>query len=327
MHALVTGGAGFLGSALVDRLVAAGHRIDVIDDLSTGSLANLADARVGGAVHFLQLDVGSSDIVEVIARMRPEVIWHLAGQPSVAFSVDHAAADAEANVVGTLRVLEGARAAATRKVVVASAGTAVYGEVDDGALPIREAHGRRPLSPHGVAKHAVDAYLSCFRELHGVEYTSLVIASVYGPRRGAVAGRGVVSTWAENLIAGRPCVLVGDGGQSRDFVYIDDVVDALARAATAGDGLALNIGTGVETSLSALYGHMAELVMPGAPPVVNAPPRPGGVRRNVLDPTRAGLYLDWRPWTPLAAGLEAVIDAERQWSVRHRGPETSDSTT
>jgi UDP-glucose 4-epimerase len=303
-----------LGSALVDRLLAGGHRVDVVDDLSTGSLAALADARrtPGGVFNFHQFDVRSEDVGELIAHRRPDVIWHLAARTSVTASVERAAPDADVNIVGTLRVLDAASAVGVRKVVVASCASGVYGSPE--RLPIREGDRRQPRSPHGVAQQAVDSYLVTFRELHGLEFCSLVLGSVYGPS--SRAGVGVVAAWAQAVAAGRPCLVHGDGAQTRDFVYVDDAVDALARAGDHADGLVLNVGTGIETSLVEL--HRMLVATAGAAglearvrsaPLVAAPARPEEVGRCCLDATRAGIYLDWHAWTPLAEGLLSVINA------------------
>src|ERR1700688_418303 len=229
MHTLVTGGAGFIGASLVERLLAEGHTVDVADNLSSGSLWNLADARAsaGRNLTFHQVDVRSPDITELIVRRQPEVVWHLAAQVDLATGISSPAVQAHTNVVGALAVLEGVRSGGIRKLVAASS-AGVYGEGGDRA--IAESHARRPLSPDAVGKHAVDAYLAVYAQLEQVRFSSLVVASAYGPR----AGAGVVSSWADCLVAGRPCTVFGDATQVRDFVYIDDVVDAFARAADRG---------------------------------------------------------------------------------------------
>jgi len=283
VHTLVTGGAGFVGAALVERLLAEGHTVDVVDNLSTGSLFNLADARAsaGRDLTFHQLDVRSTDVAELIARRQPEVVWHLAAQTDLDSSVTSPTADALVNIVATLMVVEGVRAAGTRKMIVTSS-AAVYGELA-GEPPAPESRGRRPLSPHGIAKHAVDAYLVAAASLDGLVFTSLVLGTVYGPR----ATGGVIAAWADCLVGGRACTVFGDGRQTRDFVYIDDVVDALARAADAGDGMMLNVSTGQPTALVELHPLMVglaaklvvELGLPEeevevAPPAVADPPTP-----------------------------------------------------
>ncbi|GAC1478680.1 MAG: GDP-mannose 4,6-dehydratase [Acidimicrobiales bacterium] len=321
MHTLVTGGAGFLGSALVERLLAEGHTVDVVDNLSCGSLWNLAEARAssGRDLTFHQLDVRSPDVGDLIVRRSPEVVWHLAGHDDVESANASPAADADANIVGSLRMLEAVRAADTRKLVVASS-AGVYGETgEEGAT---ETSPRQPRSAHAIAKHTVDAYLAAFAEIDSSVFTSLVVANVYGPR----ASSGVVAAWAECLIASRACTVFGRGDQVRDFVYVDDVVDALARAAERADGMILNIGTGTPTSLADLHATMIELAAeihaasgdeldPAARlrgpalGVRQGPARPGDIHRSVLNPARAVEALGWAPWTSLRDGLATVVRA------------------
>ena len=306
MRALVTGGAGFIGSTLVDRLLAEGHHVDVVDDLSTGSLANLAEARAtpGHELTFHRLDIREPTVIELVAHRRPEVVFHLAAQADVRVSVERPAFDAEVNIIGTLNVLEGARAAGTRKVVFAASGGTLYGEPQK--LPVPESHPQRPLSPYGVAKKAAGDYLAAYRELHGIEFTALALANVYGPRQDPHGEAGVVAIFAGRLLAGEPCTIFGDGNQTRDFVYVDDVVDAFARAANKGSGLLMNIGTGVETSVNELYLTMATAAGTDAPAAF-APARPGELARSSLDPSRAGIHLGWKPWTTMEAGAAEVL--------------------
>ena len=313
MRTMVTGGAGFIGSALVDRLLAEGHEVDVVDDLSRGSLVHLADARATGgrALTIHQLDVRLQEATELIARRRPSVIFHLAAQIDVRVSVADPVLDAEVNIVGSLRVLEGARAAGTDRVVVAASGGTLYGEPDPADLPVRESHPHRPLSPYGVSKKAVVDYLVAYRELHALEFCALALGNVYGPRQDPHGEAGVVAIFADALAAGRPVTVFGDGEQTRDYVFVDDVVDALARAATKGGGLVCNVATGKETSVNELLRTMAETA--GVEPEVrHAPARAGELRRSALDPTRAAIHLGWRPWTTLLEGTAAVVAEARR---------------
>jgi UDP-glucose 4-epimerase len=308
VRALVTGGAGFIGSTLVDRLLAEGHSVDVVDDLSRGSMGNLAEAR-GDRSHELKLhrvDIRDPAVVDLIGRREPEVVFHLAAQADVRVSVARPAFDAEVNVLGSLHVLEGARLARARKVVFASSGGTIYGEPSPDQLPVRESHPQQPTSPYGVAKRAVTDYLNVYRELHGLEFTSLALANVYGPRQDPHGEAGVVAIFAGLLMDQRPCTIFGDGSQTRDFVYVDDVVDAFVRAADKGSGLLCNIGTGVETSVAELYATMAATAGVTAPAVM-APARPGELARNALDPARAAIHLGWAPWTDVATGVADVL--------------------
>lgn len=308
MRALVTGGAGFIGSTLVDRLLAEGHAVDVIDDLSSGSLANLADARANRdhELKLHQIDIRDPSVVELIARRQPEVVFHLAAQADVRVSVARPVFDAEVNVIGSLNVIEGARQGGARKVVFASSGGTIYGEPDPSELPVRETHPQHPISPYGVAKKVVTDYLFAYRTLHGLEFTSLALANVYGPRQDPHGEAGVVAIFAGLLLEGKPCTIFGDGRQTRDFVYVDDVVDAFVRAADRGSGLTCNIGTGQETSVNDLYATMAEAAGVDEPPI-HAPARPGELARSALDPSRAGIHLGWEPWTDLRTGVTEVL--------------------
>lgn len=308
MKMLVTGGAGFIGSTLVDRLLAEGHEVDVLDDLSSGSLPNLADARAdrSNKLRFHQVDIRDQQVVEIIGRRRPEVIFHLAAQGDVRVSVARPAFDAEVNLLGTINVLEGARRAGSRKVVFASSGGTIFGEPQPSDLPCRESHPQVPLSPYGIAKKAAFDYLNAYRALHGLEFTALALANVYGPRQDRHGESGVVAIFAGKLLSGSACTIFGDGEQTRDFVYVDDVVDAFVRAAGRGDGLLINIGTGNETSVNELYRTMARAAGVEALPRTAAA-RPGELQRSALDPARAALHLAWKPWTSLPEGTAEVL--------------------
>ncbi len=313
MRMLVTGGAGFIGSTLVDRLLAEGHTVDVIDDLSTGSLANLADARAtaGHQLTVHQIDVRSAEVVGLMARRRPEVVFHLAAQADVRVSVTDPVFDADVNVLGTLRVLEGARLAHAGRVVFAASGGTLYGEPDASELPLAESLPHRPLSPYGVSKKAGIDYLVAYRELHSLEFSALALANVYGPRQDPHGEAGVVAIFAERLVTGQAPIIFGDGMQTRDFVYVDDVVDAFVRGATKGGGLLCNIGTGSETSVNDLYREMAAQAGVDTPAEYR-PTRAGELFRSSLDPSRAGIQLGWSSWTELGAGTAAVLEFVRR---------------
>lgn len=308
MRALVTGGAGFIGSALVDRLLAEGHEVDVVDDLSTGGLHNLAEARAAGgkALRIHQLDIRLPEMVELAARRRPEVVFHLAAQASVPVSMTDPVFDAQVNVLGTLNVLEAARAAGAERVVFAASGGTLYGDPGVSKLPIKETLPHRPLSPYGVSKKAGIDYLVTYRELYALEFCALALANVYGPRQDPHGESGVVAIFAQRLIAGEPVTIDGDGEQTRDFVFVDDVVDAFVRAAERGGGLVCNIGTGSETSVNEIYRILAEEAGVADPPA-HGPARPRDIRHSCLDRGRAAMQLGWQPWTSLEEGLGAVL--------------------
>lgn len=312
MKLLVTGGAGFIGSALVDRLLAEGHEVDVLDDLSTGSLANLADARADRShrLTFHQIDVRDRHVVDLIARRTPDVILHLAAQADVRASVADPKFDADVNILGAVNVLEGARRARTPKVVVAASGGTLYGEVAPRHLPAKESQKQAPVSPYGVSQRAVLDYLRMYRNLHDVEYTALALANVYGPRQDPEVAGAVVAVFAAQLVADEPCTIHGDGEQTRDFLYVDDCVDALVRAGERGDGLVINVGTGVQTSVNQLYGTMASAVGVDRP-ARQAAARQGELQRSALDASRAAIQLGWKPWTDLSEGLDRALDWAR----------------
>ncbi len=308
---MVTGGAGFVGSTLVDRLLAEGHSVDAVDDLSTGSLINLATARSGrgGEFTFHQLDVRSADLRELMARRRPEVVFHLAAQTDAGVSTARPLFDAEVNILGSLQVLEASRIAGVSKVVFASSG-AIYGEPPSAAIPIKESQPQLPLTVGGVAKKAVGDYLLAYRDRYNLEFTALALANVYGPRQVAGGDASVVATFAGRLLGGEPCTIFGDGTQTRDFVYVDDVVDAFARAAGRGSGLLMNLGTGVETTVNDLYRVMAAAAGSDRR-ALNRLPGSGAPDRSCLDPSRAAIHLGWKPWTPLAEGVAATLEWHR----------------
>ena len=311
MRALVTGGAGFIGSTLVDRLVADGHEVVVVDDLSSGSLENLAEARAlaGDRLVVHEVDIRSPEVVDLVAGVAPEVVLHLAAQADVRVSVADPALDAMVNVVGMLHVVEGARRGGARKVVFASSGGTIYGEPDPSVLPVGEDHPQHPVSPYGVSKKVGSDYLHAYRALHGLHWCSLALANVYGPRQDPHGEAGVVAIFAGRLLDGAPCTIFGDGEQTRDFVYVDDVVDAFVRAAEPGvaDDVLCNIGTGVETSVNVLYRAMADAagVAEGAE---HAPPRAGELARSALAVDRARRELGWSPQVELADGTARVLD-------------------
>jgi UDP-glucose 4-epimerase len=304
---MVTGGAGFIGSTLVDRLLAEGCDVDAIDDLSTGNLANLAEARAQRSrkFSFHRLDVRSPQLLDLVAHRRPEVVFHLAAQLDARVSMARPQFDAEVNVLGSLNMCEAALAAGTRKVVFAGSGTTLYGIPE--AVPVRESHPQRPISPYGVSKKAVGDYLHYYREVRGLEYTHLALANVYGPRQDRDGDAGVVAVFAGRMLAGRPTTVFGDGTQTRDYLFVDDAVDAFVRSTEKGGGLLMNVGTGVETSVLELHDALGRLTGSAQPPN-RSPARPGELARSALDPGRAAIHLGWKPWTALDDGLALTVD-------------------
>jgi UDP-glucose 4-epimerase len=324
VKALVTGGAGFIGSTLVDRLLAEGWEVEVVDDLSSGSLANLVDARAvrDRRFRFHKLDVTAAEATELVVRRRPDVVFHLAAQASVARSNADPVLDASVNVLGTLRILEGARLGGVGRVIYAASGGTLYGA--EATLPAGEDQPWRPASPYGVSKKVAIEYLALYRSLHDVEFVALALANVYGPRQDPHGEAGVVAIFARALLEGRPCEIHGTGLQTRDFVYVDDVVDAFMRALERGGGLVVNVGSGTETSVVDLHRRLASLAGCPSAPVVPGPARPGDVARSVLDVKRAELHLGWRAWTPLDEGCRAVLE---HLSASIRPPDTPQPTS
>jgi UDP-glucose 4-epimerase len=307
MQALVTGGAGFIGSTLVDRLLAEDWRVDVIDDLSSGTLANLATARElpDRRFSFHRLDLASPAVVELITHRKPDVIFHLGAQMDVRVSVARPVFDATVNVIGSLNVFEGAVAADVKKIVFAGSGGTLYGTPQK--IPTKETSPHHPESPYGVAKKAVGDYLHYYRAQRGLEYTVLALANVYGPRQNPHGEAGVVAIFANKLLEHERPLIFGDGSQTRDFVYVDDVVDAFVRAMEKGGGLTLNVGTGLETSVQQLYDAMAKLTA-FREKADYKPARTGELQRSAVDASRAGMQLGWKPFTSLEEGLALTLE-------------------
>lgn len=304
---LVTGAAGFVGSNLVLRLLEDGRRVVGVDDLSNGSLGNLVEARErhAGRFEFNRLDVRQGGLTALAERLQPEVVFHLAAQVDVRRSVADPLRDAETNVLGTVNVLEMARQAGVRKVVYAGT-VASYGEPNEERLPVDEAHDAPALSPYGASKRVALEYLRTYETLYGLEWTALTCANVYGPHQTTSGEGGVVATFVGRMLAGQPCTIYGDGEQTRDFVFVDDVVHALVLAADRGHGERCNIGTGERTSVNQLFRALAAATGYEHEPV-HASARGGEHRHSALDARLAGRVLGWKPWTTLEEGLAATL--------------------
>ena len=295
MRALVTGGAGFIGSHVADALVARGDEVHVLDNLASGRRENVPE---GARLH--EADI-RSDADAVFDQARPEACFHLAAQADVRVSVDRPDYDADVNVIGTLRVLEAARRHGT-KVVFASTGGAIYGEAGDG--PAREDSERRPLAPYGTSKLAAEEYLSTYNRLHGAHHVALRYGNVYGPRQDPHGEAGVVAIFMGLLLEGGTPRIYGDGRQTRDYVFVADIVDATLSAVDHGGGV-LNVGTGRETSVLELYDAITAAAGTRPEPEL-APARLGELQRSVLDPELAARELGWRAQRPLDEGLRAT---------------------
>lgn len=297
---LVTGGAGFIGSHLAEGLLRRGHRVRVADSLVTGKRSNL-DHLSG--IEFLEGDLAELDFARRAVE-GCEFVLHQAAIPSVPRSVTDPITSNRANVDGTLNTLVASRDAGIRRLVFAASSSA-YG--DTPTLPKHEEMPTHPLSPYALQKVIGEQYLQLFTRLYGLETVSIRYFNVFGPRQDPSSPySGVISVFATALLENRAPRIFGDGEQTRDFVYVDDAVDAFVRAADRGSGLLCNIGTGVETSVNELYQAMASSAGVTAAPN-HAPERPGELARSALDRTRAGIHLGWEPWTDLRAGVDEVL--------------------
>jgi UDP-glucose 4-epimerase len=306
MDCVVTGGAGFIGSNLVDALVARGDRVTVIDTLVTGKRENLAGALAGGAA-LETVDVRDADAVgAVFGAADPEVVFHLAAQIDVRHSVTRPVDDAQTNVLGTINVLEAARRTGVRRIVNTSTGGGLYGDAD--VLPTPEDSPIRPLAPYGQSKLGAEGYCALYTRLHGLSTVSLRYGNVYGPRQDVHGEAGVVAIFCGHLIDGTAPTVFGDGGQTRDWVDVADVVAANLLAADATITGPVNIGHGQETSVRDLVEALNE-VSPDRPLLAPnySPERPGEVRRSCLDVSRARTELGWEARVPLREGLRTIL--------------------
>jgi UDP-glucose 4-epimerase len=321
MRCLVTGGAGFIGSALVDALLARGDRVTVVDDLSTGRLENL-DAALDAGAKLIQQDIrDGAGLLAAAREAEPEVVFHIAAQIDVRKSVADPAFDASINVGGTANVLDAARAVSSRRLIFTSTGGAVYGEGDGQELPLREDAPIAPIAPYGQSKFAAEGYLALYERLYGLSSAALRLGNVYGPRQDPLGEAGVIAIFCGLLLAGRRPTVYGDGGQTRDYIYVDDVVTAILAAAESDATGPINVGTGRETDVLELVNSLRKLGdVVGFDPE-HAPPRIGEVQRISIDPRRAERELGWRSKTGLEDGLRetlASIEYGRPDSVRTR---------
>lgn len=309
MKILVTGGAGFIGSHLVDALVTRNHQVTVLDDLSTGSRGN-----INPRARFVRGDVAGPVAERLVKRLKPDVIYHLAAQKDVRLSVNDPVADARVNVLGLLTLMRGAMAiGGVKRFIFTSTGGAIYGGAD--VLPTPEDYPALPLSPYGVSKLASELYLSSYRLTGLLPFVSLRFGNVYGPRQSPQSEAGVVAIWTGALAAGKRPLVYGDGKQTRDFVYVGDVVRALLMALRKGSYGTFNIGTGEETSVNTLLRMMRAVTGSDLQPVY-APARPGEERRSVLAIARARRVLGWKPQVSLEQGIAKTISWHARTSVR-----------
>jgi len=307
MKALVTGGAGFIGSNLVDALLARGDEVTVVDDLSTGRRQNLDGALAAGAV-LVEADVrDAAALRDVAVEAKPGVVFHLAAQIDVRRSVADPAFDASINVGGTANVLEAARAAGSRRLVFSSTGGAIYGEGSGQQLPLAEGAPLAPEAPYGQSKLAGEGYLALYERLYGLSGVSMRLGNVYGPRQDPLGEAGVVAIFCGRLREGKRPTVFGDGRQTRDYIYVGDVVAAMLAAAESEATGSFNIGTGVETDVLELVRALGTLGGAEGFEPEFAPPRTGEVQRISIDPARAKRELGWEAQTGLEEGLRLTL--------------------
>jgi UDP-glucose 4-epimerase len=299
LKVLVTGGAGFIGSQLCDRLVLDGHEVVVIDDLSSGRRE-----QVPGAANLYQMDVEGRWIDRVVGREKPDAVCHLAAQISVRRSVEDPLFDARVNVIGSLGLLEACRRHGIRRFIFASTGGAIYGDAD--TIPTPESYPPEPLSPYGASKLAVEHYLRLFNALEAFPSVCLRLSNVYGPRQDPHGEAGVVAIFSRALLARETAIVNGDGEQTRDYVYVGDVVEAWVAALGSDVSGAFNVGTGVETDVNQLYQLVAHAAGSDAA-AVHGPAKPGEQRRSCLDISRSREVLGWRPRMPLDEGIALTV--------------------
>lgn len=300
LKALVTGGAGFIGSHVVDGLIEAGHSVAVVDDLSTGRREH-----VNPRARLYELDIRSPDLNEVFAQEQPQLVNHHAAQADVRRSMDDPGSDADANIIGSLSLLECARKHGVRKFIYASTGGAVYGEPV--YLPCDEDHPINALCPYGVSKHTVEHYLYLYAQNYGLEYTILRYANVYGPRQDPFGEAGVVAIFSRQMLNGEQVVINGSGEQERDFVHVADIVHANLLSLEKGKGQIYNLGGGVGTSIKELFGKMNRISGYAGEPV-HGPPKQGETFKIYLGASKAREELGWEPLVGLEQGLEDTID-------------------
>jgi len=295
MKIVVTGGAGFIASQIVDAYIERGHEVHILDDFSTGQVSNL---NPKATVH--KVDIADSGTAKLVEQIKPELLSHHAAQMDVRHSVADPAFDARVNIIGFINLLEASKNAGVKKVIFASSGGAVYGEQEE--FPAPESHVTQPASPYGVSKRSGELYLSYYQQAFGMPYIALRYANVYGPRQSAKGEAGVVAIFLSLLLSGKTPVINGDGSQTRDYVYVGDVVAANVAALDSSFIGQINIGTGVETDVVTIFNHLRDAVGSKVE-AQHGPAKTGEQRRSCLDATRAAEILGWRPQIALAEGL------------------------
>jgi len=300
---LVTGGAGFIGSHLVDRLIKEGHKIVVVDNLSTGKKENL-----NKRAKFYKIDICSPKISEIFKKEKPEVVFHLAAQIDVRKSVENPVKDAKINILGSLNILENCRKFGTKKFIFASSGGAIYGETN--LIPTPETHPARPESPYGLAKLLIEQYLEFYKKNYGLDYVSLRYSNIYGPRQNSKAEAGVIAIFVDKLLNDKTPTIFGDGSQTRDYLYVEDAVEAalICTGLTRANLIPIfNIGTGKETSVNEIYSLISKMIGKNIKPIF-AQAKAGDLKRSCLDSSKIKKDLGWQPKDDLKEGLKKTIE-------------------
>jgi len=296
---LVSGGAGFIASHLTDKLIDKGHNVVVIDNLSTGKKENL-----NPQAKFYETDICNSEIAQIFIEEKPEIVFHFAAQIDVRKSVKDPIQDAKVNILGSLNLLQNCQKNEVKKFIFASSGGAIYGDTD--VIPTPETHAENPESPYGICKLTIEKYLHFYKETFGLNYTALRLANVYGPRQNSKGEAGVIAVFCDKMLKNEEVVINGDGEQTRDFVSVDDVVNACLLSIEQEKSDIYNIGTGIETNINEIFRKIKELTNSNCEEI-HAPAKPGEQKRSCLDFSKAKKELGWEPKYDLEKGLEETI--------------------
>lgn len=304
MKIIVTGGAGFIGSHLVDKLIELGHKVVVLDNLSTGKKEN-----INKKAKFYKVDILSPKIFEIFKKERPKIVYHFAAQINVRKSVENPLFDAKTNILGSLNILEACKKFKVKKIIFASTGGAIYGEAKK--IPTPEDYQPNPISPYGIAKLTIENYLKFYKENFGLDFVSLRFSNVYGPRQDPKGEAGVVAIFIDKLLKGKRPIIFGNGNQTRDFIFVGDVIDACLKVLNyRGKEKIFNVGTGIETSINKLYRIIAKFLNSKIEPKY-APSKPGDLKRSCLDISKIKRKLRWKAKFNLEKGLKKLSEYSR----------------
>jgi len=300
MKILVTGGAGFIGSNLVDRLIADGYKVIVVDNLSTGKKENINEKA-----KFYKVDILSPKIFEIFQKEKPEIVFHLAAQINVRKSIENPIEDAKTNILGSLNIFEASKKFKVKKIIFTSTGGAIYGSAK--IIPTPENYPPKPQSPYGIAKLTIENYLDFYKKVYKIDYLSLRLSNVYGPRQDPKGEAGVVAIFIDKLLKGKRPTIFGSGEQTRDFIFVADVVEALIKSINyKGKEKIFNVGTGIETSINKLFKLISKILKKKISPKY-APEKPGEIKRSCLAISKIKKELKWRPKYNLEEGLKETI--------------------